>query len=409
MKRMTIKELKAMLDESLKKIVDSARLKDANKLSEGILLMRQTKQMCLRHDREYLFKEYEHKFTFSVDVAECARSYRANKNNERYLDLLLSSISPRVPDIIDCVSPHTKDDVAAKLIKSFIQIALRRRSDSSVEWDIDRLLSHFAECQSDEAYCLLLDEQLLRLKEQDEGLRESQPIESSKFRLLSQLNNYTQHNTSRTTLPDIVIDTLAKHPFQLLAEHRKYSDVENFLTFSEGSSLDMHILKSLCYRHASNPAVMDVVIQIAGNSVYQMNDIRQVRWIEEIGVSINIDEVVNTFKFHHRDHHKIAALYYLLCSPSLTKEKFATVVAKYTTPLPIDLVEECLATAFNEFQTACENDQRLFSRVSLLTGRMIEIDQDNVRTLMKSTRFPTEKVMRDGRLRDKLMASDLGL
>lgn len=411
MSRTPKKELKARFKEAREKITGAWLFQDTERLADGISLMRETEQICRKQDNPGIAEKALDKIRDALNISNCVASYRANKANEPFLDLMLAHFCPYIEDIYHCVVIHQQDGVGAKLVKSLIKHESGSQPDSyrTGLWVMNQLMHHLAQAQSPVAYGLMLAEHLRRLAERDADLGYPHHIENQNMRVFVRLNEYTRTDRSCSALPAPILDALARHPFQLLAEHRKYHDPSVVGDQPMGGVLDMHILKDLCERHASDAAVMDVVAEIAGNTLYEMNDIREIRWAEEGGVSIEIEDVIRKFILDGREKQRTAALYYLLCSPNLTKARFDSMIGKYKNPLPVRSVGDCLATALAEFEQAGENDQRLISRMGLLVNRMMEIDQDNARTLMKEPWFPTDKVMGVGRLRDNVFASDLGL
>lgn len=398
MNRLTRKEVQDRFDEARALIARSQRLQDKDMLSEGTLVLRAALEDCRRIDAGARLSETCAREIYSaIDFSGAIEACRGKKEKRDYLSRLLYDFKPTVGDI---TGKRHNQEIDTLLVKGLI------RHDSGHGWnnyalktfDFNALLSHFGSKGSRAAFALVLDECLRRFKELNQGGR--QPLN---VRILPLLNAFKQPDVTKPALPVEILKIIADRPFQILAEHRKYKREPS------GGFLNMGVLQAILDHCPSNEAVMDVVLELVGNSLYEMNNPRQLIWAEQLGVTIDTANVGQKLRTHAPEDHRVAALHYLLASPHVSVEDLSTIFEQTPKGFESNVAMLTLSALIDPPDGDSKTNGLLTDKVVKLIRYLFETDRKTAVRIMGLKWFPPRVFMADPVLRDHLMAADLGL
>lgn len=370
-------------------------------LSTGLQAMRVVREDCRRTEGGAAIAQTGMgRIRSSIDFQECIKAYRGDKTKRHYFDMLLSAFQPTVQDITQ--HKHNKD-INARLVKSLIS------HDSGYGWnnyklmtpEFDELLYHLGTLGSPVAFARVLDECLRRLHEQSYGASGKQ--NTLRVEVLTKLNGFKQFDALKPALPPEVLTVLATHPFQILAEHRKYRDK------SSGGHLAMGILQAWLDHCPGNEAVMDVVLELAANSFYKMQDPRQLIWAEQLGLCVDADEAGQMLKKYAIENEHVTALHYLLASPQVSSQNFSSILDQTSNGFESAVSIYALSPLLDSPDKRAAKDDLLIEKTVILTRHLFGKDRKTAIRIMDNKWLEPKHFMANPVLRDHLIGADLGL
>lgn len=401
MRNFTEKDIQTRFDEACTLITQSQPIQDQAMLSAGIKAMRSTLDDCCRMSGGARISEAGVKQIYSaIDFLGVIDACRGKKGNHDYLRALLYDFRPSVD--------HLTLKKRNKVIDTMLAQSLIRH-DSSNGWnnyrlktkEFNTLLGHLGAIGSQEAFARVLDECLRRLHEQSYG--SSGKPDPLRVEVLTLLNAFKQSDITKPALPAEILNVLTQRPFQILAEHRKYK-----AGFS-GGHLTMGVLRAWLDHSPGNEGVMDVILELAGNSLYKMRDARQLIWAERLGAAVDVDEAGQKLRDIATEDERVAALHYLLVSPHVESQSFSSILAQASRGFESAVSVLALSPVFNSSDERVANIDSFTEKVVLLTRYLFEKDRKTAIRIMDNRWLDPKQYMRDHVLRDHLIATDLGL
>ncbi|AXH59658.1 hypothetical protein [Pseudomonas amygdali] len=397
----TAQDIETRFSEAHDLIVKSQVLQDTEMLSAGLQVMRAVREDCRRAEGGgALAQKGMGRIIGSIDFQACIKAYRSDKTKRHYFDMLLSNFQPAVRDITQ--HQHNKD-INARLAQSLI------RHDSGYGWnnyklmtpEFDELLYHLGKLGSPVAFARVLDECLRRLHEQSYGASGKQnPL---RVEVLTRLNGFKQFDALKLALPPEVLTVLANHPFQILAEHRKHRNKIS------GGHLTMGILQAWLDHCPGNEAVMEIVLELAGNSFYKMQDTRQLIWAEQLGLRIDAEKAGQKLKKFARGNEHATALHYLLASPQVASKTFSSILDQISNGFESAASIYALSPLLDSPDKNAAKEDLLIEKTILLTRYLFEKDRKTAIRIMGNKWLEPKHFMADPVLRDHLIGADLGL
>ncbi|MBD8615515.1 MULTISPECIES: hypothetical protein [Pseudomonas] len=396
----TEQQSKDMFDQACRLIGQSQATQDREMLAQGFMLMRSVNEVCRRiPNGGDIAISGMRRIRSGVDLQAVIQTYRKNKEIRAYLELLLSTICPSVGDVT--CKKHSKG-VDTLLVKSLIKHdAYRGCNNYQLKTlDFNGLLSHLGKVGSREAFSLVLEECLRRLHEQSFGSRTASPLN---VRVLEMINGFKHLNHTCPALPREILDVMASHADQLLAQQRKYPQ-------QVGGYLSMGKLQSMTDHFRDNERMMVTTQKLVGASLYQMDDHKQLLWAEQLGVPVDADHAGKTIlNSWFNEQQRLCALYYLLSSPEVDLRAFKNMVAEINGYVAPFVYEAGLLTAADTFNANGQDDHLFVDKAIVLLNHLLTRDKATAQALLNKRIVPARMLMKDHKLRDHLMGADLGL
>lgn len=397
----TAQNIKARFSDAHHLIIESQESQDPKMLSAGIQLMRKAQEDCCRAEGgARLAQDGVGQILGSINFQGCIKAYWLNKANRCYFEILLGAFKPSVEDVTKFAY---NNDINTRLVQSLI------RHDSGNGWNNYRLktkefsdlLGHLGAIGSRAAFARVLDECLRRLHEQSYGSSGKQ--DTLKVQVLTQLNAFKQPNITKPALPAEILAVITQRPVLILAEHRKYK------AGLSGGYLTMDVLQAWLDYCPGNEAVTDVILELAGNSLYKMRDVRQLIWAERLGAAVDINEAGRKLREIATEDERVAALHYLLVSPQVESLSFSSILTKASRGFESAVSVLALSPVFNSPDERVANEDLFAEKAVLLTRYLLEKDRKTAIRIMDTKWLDPKKLMRDHVLRDHLIGTDLGL
>lgn len=395
----TYQELEGRFEQAYRQISGSQESQDREMLAAGIELMKATAAACRQMADSSALGPALERIQNSIDVSGNIFAYEQNDANSPYFDLMLDNFSPPLSAITG--NPH-RPETTSRLVKSLLSHESERGPDNYAlkTFDFNGLLSHLGGIGSKEAFALVLEECLKRLDAQD-----IKPLGEQGFgvRVLPLINDFAQSKGNPKALPTEILDVLARHPFQILAEHNKY------LKENKGCYLRMGVLQAMLNHSPYNERLTDVVIEIASNSLYEMMDSRQLLWAECLGVRIDRALAERKLIGHGPVDDRKTALYYLMSSPKVSSLQFAQILGKIANGIEPVVPMIVLSLAIKTFREGGEQDELIIDKTISLIKHLLVKDQNTANTLIAAKWLPIKRILKDHTLREQIFSSDLGM
>ena len=394
----TQQELEAHFEQACTLIIHSQAHQDREMLACGIELMKSTSAACRQRDDFSFLQPSLDRISASVDLPRHIRAYKTDKASGPYFDLLLAHFPPTLGDIT-----RENDDPAlvTKLVKSLLQHDAERSHDDRLlkTFDFNALLRHLGATSSKEGFALALDESFKRLDAQD---IEPHWQQGFRVRVLPLINDYVQPKTTDQALPVEILDVLARHLFQILAEHNKYRQ-------EDGGFLRLDVLQAMLAHSPSSERMTDVILEMARNSEYQLKATSHLLWIEQLGIPVDVEKAARKLIGYANQDDRQAALYYLLSSPSVSARKLSQVLEKITNGIEPVVPMISLSAGIRTFKQDGEEHNLFIDKSILLIKHLLVKDPNTAHAILGARWLPGKHIKKDHVLRDHMMASDLGL
>lgn len=397
------KELEDRFEQARNLVGESQPFQDLSLLTAGVDLMKETAAACRQMND---FTTLAHGMARVQGVLLMNMNievYANHKSSDQYFNLLLANFTPSVSDV---TRRGQTPKIDTKLVRSLLDHDAARGSDDHLlnSLDFSGLLRHLGARGSEDAFALVLDECLKRLDAEDIKPRLQQ---SFSLDVLSLINDFrlagSWTDTHQQALPNSILDVLARHPFQILAEHNKYREA------SHGGFLHMRRLQAMLNHSPCSERMTDVVIEMVRNSAYKLQDNTELLWAEQLGVAVDKDAAGRMLIGYASADQRQTALYYLLSSPKVSIGKFTQIlnsINNVTEPLVHTM---SLMMASKTFRQGGEQDELFIDKAIALIKHVLSRDHRTAHTLLSAKWLPSKRVLKDHALRELRMASDLGL
>jgi len=389
-----------IFDQARTLIDQSQATQDVDLLSEGLRIMRSSVEACRRIDNgANITVAGLRRIRSAVSYKENIEAYRKDKTNRVYFGLLLSNF---IPEVTDITHKKHRREIDTLLVKSLISHDNGNGCNNYKlkSQDFDALLNHLGKVGSGDAFACVLDECLRRLHEQSWSSRVRNEIN---VQLLTFINRFDRNDLSLPALPHVILDVIAKYPERILAEQRKYPN-------SDPGALRMGVLKAMFDRYGGNETMMDVTLEVVSNSLYRMQDHRQLLWAEQMGVNVDIDRTRKNLSMRiGSDDLQVASLYYLLSSPRVSTDTLIDTLTHIVSFIDAPVYKISLMTAADLFNANGQGDELFVDKAILLLKHLLVKDMRTGKGLLERNVLPAKRLMKDHQLRDYLMGTDLGL
>ncbi len=362
--------------------------KDANELIKGVELMLDTAQMCMSLGKALMMADGIRHVRGCINYKLHIKSYLSKQTSEAYFDQLLAHFPPYSNDI------HSEDkstmDVDEKLLKSLIRL-------DYVD-DFTSYLRRFGMNSSRKAFAIALEEAFKLVTSEESNTKKSKTT----YPILTMIDSYKPAATAKVCLPNEILDVMKRYPLEILSLHQQYRHDK------AGGYLKVDILEALLSRAAANEVLTDVVLEIAGNSAFKLDEPNHLVWIEEVaGKVIGPETLKREFRGTNKMNDDIVAmLYYALCSPHFPADEVDSVMRQTTFMISSDIYVETMRLAVKAQKAPNEMFE---NKTASFIKTLFKRDRDTAQQLMNIPGIPRRRLMDEPVLRDLIMAGDLGL
>lgn len=376
--------LQAQFNEIYTIVNHSQGSKDVQALRHGVAKMHKTVELCLKLGKLDIMASGIRHVRSCVVYQTHIDAYREKRMPEAYFDELLKHFHPYENDIRQ--QKKNRIDIDEKLILSLIHHSTISRPEE--------LLRAFGLAGSRKAFAILLDAHFKR----------SAHLDGSSTEVLPQINAYRRNARAQEALPEDIYAVLMKHPTQILAEHERYKHKQ------KGGFLRLDILKGLLARSSGNEIMMDVVLEMAANSLFKMSDIEHILWIEQQGIKIDPTQVIQGVTSSTADDLDCAsAIYYMLLSPHCPLIKLEDAFRWGFALKSKDAYVEALRRACETYSADPQSQNEFGAKVCTLIKQTLRRSEAYGIAMLDVKGLPRQELYQDEALRDRLMLGDLGL